>query len=397
MDNYYLAKFLGFTINGVFEPAAVPALLDNVFPFGGEDDYSIGIYQAISDSMGSSFYEYTITQLPGTAKKYTFKALHYGDTINSMRLLLNDNTTVVNVPLNASNCAGSVNPTDTVIFSGKIYNEEDFLNGVHNTNVPNSKYGCKFSGIPADAIFEKIKIDGDPYDIKLVVTNTAGIAGKLNLIGKGNYTVTYTGGAFTVLKNVADDYCPEAMELFWTESNQEINKARMFELLATNTADIEVTDIIQTAETQCIVEDESEHIISTIFSYCGCLSQPGGCNDSDVPAVDPDPPVDPVEGFPIYWGVSNTAELTEFSLPGVLSGFSTIVQTTVQGEFNYGPTGYKYFISSVALGLPTSFFEMIGNFPMAMSSPYILNYNGDDYYVFRSNNVLNGIIKLKVT
>lgn len=285
MPNYYNAKAVGLSFNGVYHPFATTVSIDADYPYT-HPNYLNGIQYQIFLVTNRPF-TWTVTPQTLTKNLYELSFLNCKQTVDYIKLLLNDNYTLVDVPLSQQNCATVGSPRNVEYFFSPDPSDpypDYFSGGAFYTTITNSLYGCKFIIPNADVTqctISQIFIDGVKHVINLPFTaQISQIEFALNSIGKGNYTVTRfmgdmdTSPYFQVNKVNRDNHVPNAMSLLWTgntaytNANGNVEIARAFEVLDVLTGEVVNTPIYQTADDNCLTEDEYQSMIVKAKAIC---------------------------------------------------------------------------------------------------------------------------------
>ena len=97
MPNLYLATAQGLIINGVYTPFATPVSIDADYPYT-HPNYLNGIQYQIFLIINIGF-TYTVTNLTPTQKQYSLSVVASIENIDALRVLLNDNETLYDIPI----------------------------------------------------------------------------------------------------------------------------------------------------------------------------------------------------------------------------------------------------------------------------------------------------------
>ena len=108
MPNLYLATAQGLIINGVYTPFATPVSIDADYPYT-HPNYLNGIQYQIFLIINIGF-TYTVTNLTPTQKQYSLSVVASIENIDALRVLLNDNETLYDIPINQITCASEGSP-----------------------------------------------------------------------------------------------------------------------------------------------------------------------------------------------------------------------------------------------------------------------------------------------
>lgn len=97
-----------------------------------------------------------------------------------------------------------------------------------------------------------------------------------------------------------------------------------------------------------------------------------------------------------YYGISLNASLTEAEILDLPN--KNLVDNYV-GTYSYPPLGYKYICYPVLFGQYTTAKDVDTGFAIAMNDPIIINILNsygisEDYYVYRTTNIINGSINI---
>lgn len=273
MPNFYNARIKGYTKNGVYTdlistplPISSESIVNSVF-FNTGIFYTPGIF----GYDGS----YTVTPININVNNYSMiinNSLYPSGV--SIRLLLNDNITTVDLNFTPFNCAASDNPvTISYHTSGKTPTEFQSLSGGdYLTRDDTKQYGLKFSNIESNDIFRFIDINDVKYTVNIPVYDTIGIQVVLNSLNLGNYVCIYDSvlKEFFVFKVSIDTNYPQACSIVISDPSVlgEKELAHPFEIL-----NIEYSS--EEFEACVLTEEQVQKILDYSSSLC-CTS----CNST---------------------------------------------------------------------------------------------------------------------
>ena len=167
MPNLYLATAQGLILNGVYTPFATPVSIDANYPYT-HPNYLNGIQYQIYLLIDTGL-TYTVTNLTPTQKEYKLSGIATDYNISALRVLLNDNETLYDIPINQITCASEGSPIYKTVKALPYTGYNDIIQGgVFNTYLPNAKYGCQFKSFTSLALVKAIMIDGTEYPINLL-------------------------------------------------------------------------------------------------------------------------------------------------------------------------------------------------------------------------------------
>jgi hypothetical protein len=281
MPNFFNANVVGISVNGFYTSFPSPVSINANYPYG-DPNYTSGIQYQIANVVSIPF-TWNITQLSPTVNQYSLNFPHSKKTIDFIRLLLNDNYTLVDYALTVTNCATPLNPIDIEYLFSTDYGDVDYFNnGTFNNYFENSLYGCKFINQNlASSIIKQIMIDGVKNDINLAFSAPINqIEFAINSLNKGTYTITRGFGDadsapfLQVNKVNRDNHFPQAMSVAWigdtsyTNANGETELVRAFEVLDLLIGEIVDTPIYQTEDDNCLSEKEYNELIIKAKAIC---------------------------------------------------------------------------------------------------------------------------------
>lgn len=280
MPNLYLATAQGLIRNGVYTPFATPVSIDANYPYT-HPNYLNGIQYQIYLLIGIGL-TYTVTNLTPTQKEYKLSVIASSYNISALRVLLNDNDTTYDIPVNQITCASEGSPIIKIVRMMPAPGYNDVVQGgVFNTYLPNAKYGCQFKSFTSLALVKAIMIDGTEYPINLLPQDTQQIEVVINGLGKGVYQVAYSEPPdtptteFTVTKISRDLYHPQALSIIYptvidnalgTYGEQE--NVRAFELLDAIIDEQFHQPVLWTDDDNCITEEERDALIKKALTMC---------------------------------------------------------------------------------------------------------------------------------
>ena len=280
MPNLYLATAQGLIRNGVYTPFATPVSIDANYPYT-HPNYLNGIQYQIYLLIGIGL-TYTVTNLTPTQKEYKLSVIASNYNISALRVLLNDNDTTYDIPVNQITCASEGSPIIKIVRMMPAPGYNDVVQGgVFNTYLPNAKYGCQFKSFTSLALVKAIMIDGTEYPINLLPQDTQQIEVVINGLGKGVYQVAYSEPPdtptteFTVTKISRDLYHPQALSIIYptvidnalgTYGEQE--NVRAFELLDAIIDEQFHQPVLWTDDDNCITEEERDALIKKALTMC---------------------------------------------------------------------------------------------------------------------------------
>jgi hypothetical protein len=280
MPNLYLATAQGLIRNGVYTPFATPVSIDANYPYT-HPNYLNGIQYQIYLLIGTGL-TYTVTNLTPTQKEYKLSVIASSYNISALRVLLNDNDTTYDIPVNQITCASEGSPIIKIVRMMPAPGYNDVVQGgVFNTYLPNAKYGCKFTDIVkstvVDTIVKEIMIDGTKYPINLLPQDTQQIEVVINGLGKGVYQVSYSEPPdtptveLTVIKTSRDLYHPQAISIVTPKGDYNVGeqeKVRAFEILDAIIDEQFHQPVLWTDDDNCITEEERDALIKKALTMC---------------------------------------------------------------------------------------------------------------------------------
>ena len=280
MPNLYNATAVGMVKNGVYTPFATPVSIDADYPYT-HPNYLNGIQYQIY-LLISTGLTYTVTNLTPTQKEYKLSVIATNNNISALRVLLNDNETLYDIPINQITCASEGSPIYKTVKPLPYTGYNDIIQGgVFNTYLPNAKYGCQFKSFTSLALVKAIMIDGTEYPINLSPQDTQQIEVVINGLGKGVYQVAYSEPPdaptveLTVIKTSRDLYHPQALSIIYPTvidnilgTNGEQENVRAFEILDAIIDEQFHQPVLWTDDDNCITEEERDALIKRALTLC---------------------------------------------------------------------------------------------------------------------------------